>query len=509
MGKVKSTIILTVITLIIAVLCVVCFVPFPADSIGLNYYNSILGITDKDGDLGGYLIGDTEYIGGGYEVIYSPEGVLTAKEYEDNLAAKTGDEQEEYANDYVAYANGALYLEKDVVCDGGTEPTAKFVESFERFYELVRQRYERLHAEGASVQVCDGYTVRAFLPDSYAEAAMAQYYFSLSGAFSVSYGTSQDSANQVLPVRRQQQYGIDHYFKSASVRNGNGGSFIELRFTKEGQEVIKTTTAGAATTSSDSSNSTKNYLYFKIGETAVVSMEVASPLDTDVLYVSSGNYNAERANIVSIAIDTSAKLGNAKDVSMSLSTVYRAKAGFGELALPLVYIALGVCMLAMAVFFCIRYRRLGVVHLYTFLIYLIAMTLTVWSMPILHLSIGTVVAVALGGAILSVCNALAYEYARKEYANGKTLATSIQTGFKKIFWLVFDLHVALIALALIAYTIALTELATVLFTFVVAVFFSLLCSLGINRFLWYVMMPLAKDKAKFCHFSREEVEDDD
>ena len=60
MGKVKSAIVLTLITIVIAVLCVVCFVPFPCDGNGLNYFNSILGIAEKDAELGGYLIGETE-----------------------------------------------------------------------------------------------------------------------------------------------------------------------------------------------------------------------------------------------------------------------------------------------------------------------------------------------------------------------------------------------------------------------------------------------------------------
>ena len=53
MGKVKSAIVLTLITIVIAVLCVVCFVPFPCDGNGLNYFNSILGIAEKDADSSG------------------------------------------------------------------------------------------------------------------------------------------------------------------------------------------------------------------------------------------------------------------------------------------------------------------------------------------------------------------------------------------------------------------------------------------------------------------------
>lgn len=79
MGKVKSAIVLTLITIVIAVLCVVCFVPFPCDGNGLNYFNSILGIAEKDADLGGYLIGETEYVGGGYSAVLYPEGVISGE----------------------------------------------------------------------------------------------------------------------------------------------------------------------------------------------------------------------------------------------------------------------------------------------------------------------------------------------------------------------------------------------------------------------------------------------
>ena len=75
MGKVKSAIVLTLITIVIAVLCVVCFVPFPCDGNGLNYFNSILGIAEKDADLGGDLIGGTGGGGGGYHRVLLSAGV--------------------------------------------------------------------------------------------------------------------------------------------------------------------------------------------------------------------------------------------------------------------------------------------------------------------------------------------------------------------------------------------------------------------------------------------------
>ena len=115
----------------------------------------------------------------------------------------------------------------------------------------------------------------------------------------------------------------------------------------------------------------------------------------------------------------------------------------------------------------------------------------------------------LGALTLSVSDAMAYEYARKEFASGKTMAFAVKAGYKKCFWHIFDAHIVLAALGFITYFIALTELSVFAFTLGIAMFFAGLCTLAVDRFCWYIMMPFAKDKAKFCRFKREEVEEDD
>ena len=118
-------------------------------------------------------------------------------------------------------------------------------------------------------------------------------------------------------------------------------------------------------------------------------------------------------------------------------------------------------------------------------------------------------AVLFGAITLSVSDAMSYEYARKEYATGKTMTFAVKSGYKKCFFHIFDAHIVLAALGFITYFIALTELSVFAFTLGIGMFFAGLCSLAVNRFCWYIMMPFAKDKAKFCRFKREEVEEDD
>lgn len=500
MGKVKSAICLTLMTIAIAVLCIVCAVSFPCGSI--YYFNSIISLTDKDADLGGYLIGETGYVGGGYAVVYYPEGVISAQEYNDSLAGKTDEEKEEYESEYLPYANGAIYLEREIACTEGTDTLSEdFVAGFDQMVSLLSDRFERLHVEDAFLQVCDGYTVRVFLPANYEAAGVAFTYMGYTGAFSISYGSDESSATVAIPSQKGTQHEIGYYVKGASARTQSGTSYVIIDFTSEGQSLFASTTASA---SSDSTS----YAYFKIGDNTAFSLTVSEQIDQSSLAVS-GGYTGDSAEIVAALIDSAVKNGSEDDMTVQMGEIYRVEAAYGENSLLFVYIALGVCFVGMAAFFLIRYRRLGVAHIYSFLVFLLAMILCVWAISFLYYSMEAILGILLSGLVLCVSNAMAYEYARREYETGKTIGYSVKTGYKKCFWHVFDLHVLLAIAGFFTFFVALTGLQIFAFTFALGTVFSLVCSLAVNRFCWYIMMPFAKDGGEFCHFKREEAEDDE
>lgn len=496
MGKTKSAICLTLITLIIAVLIVVCYASFPCGEI--NYYNSFLSLTDKDADLGEYLIGDTAYVGGGYEVVYYPEGVISSREYEETAADKTGDDLTDYQNKYVAYANGAIYLEKDAVCEDGKETVSEsFRERFANNVNVLKERYEQLHVEGTSLRVCDDYTVRVFLPSTSDASAAAFRYYSYTGEFSLKFGSDESSATPVIPAQRGTKHAADYYVKDASVKSSGGTYYVAIRFTDEGRAAVAEATADAT-----------GSFYFSVGDNSVINLTVDAQIDQQTLYIS-GSYTSETATVVAALIDSAVKSGSQNDLAMEMSDLSRIYAGFGDSALLYIYIALGACMAAMLLFFLIRYRRLAFAHIYSFLIFTLAMTLCFWAVPGLTIGVGTVSAFAITALLLCASNAISYEYARKEYANGKTMTFSVKTGYRKCMWHIFDLHIALFIVSLLTYLIALTELSVFALALTLGVVFSGVCSLLINRFCWYIMMPFAKNQGQFCHFKRAEEVDDD
>ena len=101
-----------------------------------------------------------------------------------------------------------------------------------------------------------------------------------------------------------------------------------------------------------------------------------------------------------------------------------------------------------------------------------------------------------------------FEKAKAEYATGKTMVSSVKTGYSKSFWNLFDLHIVLALAGFFTFFVALPALSSFAFVFGLTAVFSGLGSLLINRFNWAILMAYTPKKGAFCNFKREETEDE-
>lgn len=519
MGKVKSAICLVLSALLIAVMCFFCTVSFKINDI--ETFHSTLSLTEKDITLGSE-IDEENYIGGGYVTTYYPEGVIPAKEYEDNLAAyeaayeeansaEDKDEEKiaellEQVNDYrkkypEALKSGSLYLENEVASeDEGVTVSDSFKAKIEKTFRIVKERYEALHIDGLKLEVVSDYALRVTLPQIYSAKSYAFQSMSYMGELTVAVGSDASSATTIFPENKKSAV-IGDYLKGFSTRTAaDGTSYVGISYTALGRQIIKEQTASA-----ESSSVT---LFIKVGDSVPVQFSVSSQIDQSTTYVS-GSFTGESAKATSVLLNSALKYGDEEDLTVSYGDTIRLPATYGDNALLLVYIAFAVTLVAMAVFFFVRYGLLGFAYLFTYLLFLFSVLLCVWAIPFLYVSVGSVLGLLLASVVFAVSSALPYEYARKEYALGRTMTASVKSAYKKTFWHVFDLHVILAALAFIIYGISLAGLATFAFTFGLGIGFSALCSLLVGRLQWASMMAFTKKKGNFCRFKREEVEDDD
>ena len=504
MGKKKSAFLLALYTLLIALLCFICVASFNYGENGMYTFSSILDLTKKDADLGAEYGANATYNGGGYSAVYYPEGVISAETYENELAGIADEaERAKYEAKYRAYQGGTLYLEVETACDEEGAVLESFASAFASAKEMFAARVARLNMDGARVSVRDDYTVEVFLP-----AMMENEYYALSrlvftGELSIRYGASEDAAADAFSIKRGET--VADYVKSVSSAAGGGTHYLAVHFTDAGREAIAKTTASAGSTDSESGSSTTNYLYFYVGDTAILSLTIGEPVADD-LYIS-GSYTGETANVTAILLD-SAIQGGTNDLSFTAGDALQIPAGYGENALMWLYISYGVVFVAMMAFFFVRYRALAFAQLYTYLLFTACTLLCVWAIPFLYLSVETYVAFLFTSLMLSAGNAMTFEAARKEYALGKTYASSVKTGYKKCLWKLIDLHIVVAVFAFLVYAIALPGIQTAAFVMGLTAVFSGLGVLLFNRFTWAMVAALSKKSGKLGNFKREEIEDE-
>lgn len=519
MGKVKSAICLALSSLLVAVLCFFCTVSFKLNDI--ETFHSALRLTAKDITLGAE-IDENNYIGGGYTATYYPEGVISAKEYEDNLSAyetayneakaaenpdadkiaELEDQIEEYREKYPeTLRSGGLYLESETASeDNGKTISESFKKDIEKTFSLMKERYEALHVDGMKLEVVSSYALRVTLPQSYGARNYAFQSLAYTGALTLSVGSDAESAVTVFPENKRNAVIGDYLSGFSSRTAADGTTYVGISFTDRGREIIKEQTATAAETSTS--------IFIKVGDTTAVNFSVSEQIDQSTTYVS-GSFTGESAAVMRILLNSALEYGDADDLAVSYGDMLQIPAIYGDNALMLIYIAFAIAIVAMAVFFFVRYGLLGFAYLFTYLMFLFSMLLCIWAIPFLTVSVGSVLGLLLASAVLAICSAMPYEYARKEYAAGRTMTASVKSAYKKTFWHVFDLHAVLAALAFIIYGISLTGLSAFAFTFGLGIGFSALCSLLVGRLEWASMMAFTSKKGNFCRFKREEVEDDD
>ncbi len=510
MGKVKSAICLALATLIIAALSFICFVALPANGGRINQFDPVVTWIGKDANLGVEFGANSSYRGGGYIATFYPEGVISAAEFDDNLASmEEGKAKEDYAAKYTRIGGLCFDTEKNIDASGNI--TADFAAKFEYAKARLTERYERMHIENLRIDVVDGYTLRVFVPQTpeTINGYTATFtLFSYLGDFEVLYGSDEASATTALPAAGKT---IGEYVSGATTAvDGDGTNYVVINFTSAGRDRLASKTADATENGSGT-------LLFKIGDNTAISLSISAAVEDDSLYISnpSSPFSAEAAEALAIVIDTAANAETAaSDVydgnfSLSADSVVTVRALYGDNALLYIYIAFGVLFAAMMVFFFVRYGLLGFVHLYTYLFFLLVTLLCMWSLSFVTVSTGTFAAILLSSLLLSASQAVVYENARKEYATGKTITAAVKNAYKKCFWHIFDLHIVIAGVSFITYAIAFTQLAGFAFMLGLTALFSGIGALALGRFFWMIMMRFTDKPGKFCNFKREDAENED
>lgn len=525
MGKIKSAIITAIVVLATAALflfgVVSCELPD-----GVNRYNSIL----SNVHLGSELTGDA------YATLL-PEGVITAEEY-DFTVADEGDKADEYRDTYVPSGSGAYYVDRDTLgsyTDDGTADTdadvesalAALAEEVESDAAKLAERFASRNYTSYSVSAADGCAIRVNVPtnftyaaytgsdnssrtDSLSEVSTAINYLTLGGELTLrnnEYGirdnvSAVQSAEGSTVTRNilKPSLSVSDVISSASYYAAGGSYAVRINLTSAGRDEISRVTAIIA----DTDQVSDQYIRFYVGETNVINLTCDSQMTEGSFYIQVSDEETAR-NYASLL--NSAANGGDLSLIYSYDEVVYGSAVSGVNSAMFLAIAVLVIFVALAAFAIARYRRLGLVFSLIALLFCSAVIAVIYLVGTTLTTLGVFTAL-LTLAVFAGTNFWSYEAIRKESEAGRTLQASVKLGYKKTLTGILELHIVLLVISVMLALIGVGEVAACGMVLLIGTLASYLLH-WFTRFMWYVTMSPARDKYKFCGFSREAFEEDD
>ena len=239
MGKKKSVVLLTLITIVIVVLAAIT--AFPAFTLpgtnGVKKWNPAVLQYDLGSDFGG-----------GYYAYYYPQGVITETEYNENVAALTGDELTDYQDSYKRYGETSLYLSTDpddgiYTVENKETVSVGFSAAFDKAVKLVTARFEERAALTGSdyrVSVVDDYAIRVQIStgETTKDMSSSEYASQAFSLFSLTDKLYFMQGEEVVEQLVDEGASVSKLIKSVKVVTKYEVAQLKITFTEEGKAML-------------------------------------------------------------------------------------------------------------------------------------------------------------------------------------------------------------------------------------------------------------------------------
>ncbi len=497
MGKKKSVVLMTLLTIVIVVLC--ALTAFPAIPLGNSIYRwePIVANYDFGADLGG-----------GYYTYYYPKGVIAETEYDMNLATlqEAGDQTEidKYQGAYKQF--DGLYLstdEDDGVLNSEGAVTATFQAQFDAFAKEVAKRFEKKEYSDYRVAVVDGYSVRVELPKAENQVSDVFNAFAMTGEVTLEVdGEKVEELTDEVTAK--------DLIKSISVANRYKTTYLKVQFTAKGKAMVARVKGDLSEQASSSSSSSAKTLDIKVGDNKIVSIYKDA--------IMSGNAEArpmaidqrQGSYIETYSILLNSALSNPLELSLNgVNDVRQFSPVYGKSVVTLLYIALGIVLLASLIVPVIAMGKFGIVSGYGTLSYFIVAGICFKYLTggVFAFTPGTVLVFLAGLAVMHVLQWQLYR-AIKQFDGARAVASAVKEGYKQTIWGVVDIYVVLL-LSAIVMLFAGAGLFTVALQAIVCIVTGAFCNLLWLRAINFIFLSAHKDKEKYFRFAKKEDDGDE
>ncbi len=175
----------------------------------------------------------------------------------------------------------------------------------------------------------------------------------------------------------------------------------------------------------------------------------------------------------------------------------------GDNAWMLTLIAFLVFIVAIMIFFAVRYGDLGLLASFAMVFFVTLQLFFMQAIPFVMLDMGGAIAMFMSVLLFALSAVLIMERIGKEYALGNRIHVSCKNGFRRSFWRIFDLHIIVLVTSVVMLLIgqfALSYFGGVMF---IASIVSMFCLYVLFRFFVNTYLPLNSTKPQKMRLYRE------
>lgn len=254
------------------------------------------------------------------------------------------------------------------------------------------------------------------------------------------------------------------------------------------------------TKSANSSSKVTLYMFRGDSESAFFSISVTEQID-GFMFISSSAMSQSYAEDLAIQMYCGSTPLTLTTVGNQVNTI---GATYGKTALMLTVIALGVLMVAVLVFFAVRYREFGLMLCLSTLLFVGLMLFLLQTISLFEVSLGGVAGVLASVLMFAALNIIPMEKIREEYAKGKKIPASVKSGYKKSYGLMIDISVVGFVTSILCYFIGTGSLKTFSMGLLVGSLLALFVSIIVSKFLIDSYIAFNRTKEKRVNLKREE-----
>lgn len=256
--------------------------------------------------------------------------------------------------------------------------------------------------------------------------------------------------------------------------------YVQLQLADSGANKFYQATATAATLKGEG----KNYIGIYLDETLISQPMVDNAINQTTCIISGGFSDSSETQELATLI-------NSGNLPFSIKDVELRSVGptLGERALETSLVAAGIGILLVLIFMAIMYRLPGLMADIALVAY-IAIVAFIMSTFRINLSLPGIAGIILSVGMAVDANVIIFARMKEELALGKTIRTSVDSGFKRAFTAILDGNITTIIAAVVLYWKGTGPIQGFAITLGIGTIVSLFTAIVITRFLLKQMVGL-------------------